>query len=117
MQILPPTGRDLARRDGLKGFTASMLTDPAVNIRLGTLFMADLLQRHDGRLQYALAAYNAGPSRVSQWLRSPEPADPDLFAEQIPFAETRDYVRLVQQNARIYSALYGPDDEDSSPPR
>jgi peptidoglycan lytic transglycosylase len=112
MQILPPTGRELARRDGLSGFATSMLRDPGVNIRLGTLFFADLLARNGQTPAYALAAYNAGPSRVVQWRRNPEAADPDLFAERIPFAETRDYVRIVQQNARIYAALYGTQDEN-----
>jgi peptidoglycan lytic transglycosylase len=110
MQIMPPTGRELARKDGLSGFATNMLRDPAVNIRLGTLFFADLLQRNGGSLTYALAAYNAGPSRVARWRKNPEAADPDLFAERIPFAETRDYVRVVQQNARIYAALYGSED-------
>jgi soluble lytic murein transglycosylase len=107
MQVLPSTGRELARKDGLRGFSPSMLTDPAVNIRLGTLFIADLLRRHDGTVSYALAAYNAGPSRVTRWLRLPDNAHPDVFAERIPFPETRDYVRIVQQNARIYAELYG----------
>lgn len=111
MQVLPSTGRDLARRDGLPGFAPAMLTDPAVNIRLGTLFVAELLDRHGGNKAYALAAYNAGPSRVTRWLRLPDNGNPDVFAERIPFPETRDYVRIVQQNARIYAELYGlPDD-------
>ena len=115
MQILPRTGRELARRDGLRGFATTMLRDPGVNIRLGTLFFADLLERNGQTPAFALAAYNAGPSRVVQWRRNPEAADPDLFAERIPFAETRDYVRIVQQNARIYAALYGvPDEQDKS---
>jgi soluble lytic murein transglycosylase len=105
---MPATGRELARRDGLRGFSPSMLTDPVVNIRLGTLFIADLLRRHDGAMPYALAAYNAGPSRVTRWLRLPDNGHPDVFAERIPFPETRDYVRIVQQNARIYAELYGP---------
>jgi soluble lytic murein transglycosylase len=108
MQVMPATGRELARRDGLRGFSPSMLTDPVVNIRLGTLFIADLLRRHDGAMPYALAAYNAGPSRVTRWLRLPDNGHPDVFAERIPFPETRDYVRIVQQNARIYAELYGP---------
>jgi soluble lytic murein transglycosylase len=105
-QIMPPTGRMLARQDGVSGYTPAKLRDPSINLRLGTLYLADLLRRH-GELPYALAAYNAGPSRVHRW-RGPAPAEhPDLFAERIPFAETRAYVRTVQQNAMIYAALYG----------
>ena len=104
-QIMPPTGRMLARQDGLAGYAPAMLRDPSVNLSLGTLFIADLLRRH-GEVAYALAAYNAGPSRLNRW-RDPTAAEhPDLFAERIPFAETRDYVRTVQQNAIIYAALY-----------
>jgi soluble lytic murein transglycosylase len=107
MQVMPATGRELARRDGLRGFSPSMLTDPDINIRLGTLFVAELLERHNGQLPLALAAYNAGPSRVTRWLRLPDNSHPDVFAERIPFPETRAYVRIVQQNARIYAELYG----------
>jgi len=84
------------------------LTDPAVNIRLGTLFVAELLDRHGGNAVFALAAYNAGPSRVTRWRRLADNAEPDGFAERIPFPETRDYVHTVQQSARIHAELYGP---------
>jgi soluble lytic murein transglycosylase len=106
MQIMPPTGRGLARSEGTT-FAVTRLREPAFNIRLGTRFMADLLRRYDGRLTYVLAAYNAGPSRVARWRNLPEAWDADLFAERIPFAETREYVKIVQQNAWIYRALYG----------
>jgi soluble lytic murein transglycosylase len=106
MQIMPPTGRSLARQEGA-AFAVTRLREPTYNIRLGTRFMADLLGRYDGRLAYVLAAYNAGPSRVARWRNLPEALDADLFAERIPFSETRDYVKIVQQNAWIYRALYG----------
>ena len=105
MQIMPPTGKSLARQEGV-GFQLSKLRDPAFNLRLGTRFVADLLGRYDGRLTYTLAAYNAGPTRVARWRNLPEATEDDLFAERIPFAETRDYVKIVQQNARIYRAVY-----------
>ncbi|HYD53410.1 MAG TPA: hypothetical protein VEA99_12310, partial [Gemmatimonadaceae bacterium] len=57
-------------------------------------------------LTRALAAYNAGPSRVRRWSTKRGVADPELFAERIPFTETRDYVRIVQRNAEVYRALY-----------
>jgi soluble lytic murein transglycosylase len=106
MQVRPPTGRALARRDGVSGFKATQLSRPELNIRLGTLFFADLLNRYSGRLGFVLAAYNAGPSRLARWRELPEASDPDLFAERIPYRETRDYVKVVQQNARIYQGLY-----------
>jgi soluble lytic murein transglycosylase len=106
MQVRPPTGRALARRDGVRNFRSTQLNRPEMNLRLGTLFFADLLERYSGTLPHVLAAYNAGPSRAARWRTLPEAADPDLFAERIPFAETRDYVKVVQQNARIYAGLY-----------
>jgi soluble lytic murein transglycosylase len=115
MQVMPRTGRELARRDGLTGFATTHLHDPDVNLRLGTLFFVNLLNQHGGAVAYALAAYNAGPSRVARWKQQPDMSDPDLFAERIPFAETRDYVRIVQQNARIYAEIYGERDDESPP--
>lgn len=107
MQVRPPTGRELAARAGVRGFQPTHLREPETNLRLGTLFFADLLNRYDGRIGWVLAAYNAGPSRLARWRELPEAHDPDVFAERIPFRETREYVKVVQQNASIYRALYG----------
>jgi soluble lytic murein transglycosylase len=104
---MPKTGISLGRRDGLKTVSKQSLRNPAVNIRLGTLFVSDLLQRYGGSMTHVLAAYNAGSGRVARWRDQPEAADPDMFAERIPFNETRDYVKVVQQNARIYAVIYG----------
>lgn len=106
MQVRPATGRELARKDGVRSFQPAHLNTPDTNVRLGTLYFRDLLARYDGRVGYVLAAYNAGPSRVARWRDLPEAGDPDLFAERIPFRETREYVKVVQQNARIYRAIY-----------
>jgi soluble lytic murein transglycosylase len=62
--------------------------------------------RYNGRAAPALAAYNAGPHRLTFWSTFPEYRDEELFAERIPFTETREYVKIVQQNARLYMALY-----------
>lgn len=107
MQIMPVTGRGLARRAGVGGYQQSWLRRPDVNLRLGTLYMAELMQRYGGNVVDVLVAYNAGPSRLARWRQYPEHEYPELFAERIPFAETRNYVRVVQQNARLYAALYG----------
>jgi hypothetical protein len=74
---------------------------------MGTTFLIGLVNRFDGRAEDALAAYNAGPTRLQRWRRTPEYGDRDVFMEHIPFRETRNYVKLVQQYARIYTALYG----------
>jgi soluble lytic murein transglycosylase len=77
-----------------------------VSLELGTAHLATSLTRGTP-VTRALAAYNAGGSRVTRWMQRPGSDDPELFAEWIPYAETRDYVRIVQRNAEIYRALYG----------
>jgi soluble lytic murein transglycosylase len=106
MQIMPATGQMLARRAGVSGFQPSMLRQPELNVRLGTLFLADLLARN-GTPTEAFAAYNAGPGRLAQWRSFPEIRDEEMFAERIPFAETRDYVKILSFNTRLYRMLYG----------
>jgi soluble lytic murein transglycosylase len=107
MQVVPSTGRQLARGENIGQVTAETLMDPEINIRLGTKFLADLMKTWQSRDDAVLAAYNAGPTRMARWRRFPEYADKDLFVERIPFEETRDYVRIVRVNTSIYHALYG----------
>ena len=109
MQIMPATGASLARSAGIRNFSTGMLTRPEINIHLGTTYFAEMLSRFDGRVGPALAGYNAGPHRVQRWSRFPEYADEELFLERIPYDETRDYLKKVQQNARIYRFLYAVD--------
>jgi soluble lytic murein transglycosylase len=106
MQVMPATGAQLARRLGLTHWHADRLYEPETNLRLGTAFLADVLRRYDGDLVRALAAYNAGPTRVVRWSERAPVEDPELFAERIPFGETRDYVRIVLRNMALYRALY-----------
>lgn len=107
MQILPATGHDLARDHDLRDFRTDDLRTPSVNLRLGTGYLTELVERFDGTLAFALAAYNAGPSRMSRWSRRDYARDLDVFLEGIPFRQTRHYVKAVQAHARIYAALYG----------
>jgi soluble lytic murein transglycosylase len=107
MQVMPATARQIGRRAGLAAGFERRLTAPDVNVRLGTFFLAERLRAYDGNLVEALAAYNAGPTRVVRWRAFPEHRDMDVFTERIPFQETRDYVKIVGNNARIYRALYG----------
>lgn len=105
MQVMPPTGARIARRLGIP-FTPDQLRDPHVNVTIGMQFLADMIAEYDGRLDAVLAAYNAGPARVERWKVFPEWSSADLFSERIPYEETRDYVKIVQRNARLYEALY-----------
>ena len=106
MQIMPATGRNLARGAGIDKFEPALLEKPELNLHLGMAYLTELLDRYQARPAVALAAYNAGPHRLKLWSTFPEYRDDDLFAERIPFTETREYVKIVQQNARIYSVLY-----------
>lgn len=105
MQVLPSTGRRLARKLGLRRYRTAALFDPALNIRLGTVYLKQVLDRYEGRLEDALASYNAGPHRVDAWRRT-HYRDAVEFVESIPFTETRDYVMAVERNTALYRKIY-----------
>jgi len=109
MQVMPPTGAELARAHGPNGFTRESLTRPEVNLHLGAAFFVDMSRRYDDELPLVLSAYNAGPTRATRWRRYPEASDPLRFTERIPFTETRGYVKSVRRNLGLYRALYGQD--------
>lgn len=107
MQLLPGTARDMARASGQPLEMAQQLFDPATNVELGSRYLAHLLDRYGGNRVLALAAYNAGPSRVDRWLDESN-APFDVFIESIPFHETREYVQAVLAYRVIFSR-HGPD--------
>jgi len=109
MQVMPPTGAELARAHGPAGFRPANLTAPEVNLHLGAAFFVDMSARYDDDLPLVLSAYNAGPTRATRWRRYPEAADPLRFTERIPFVETRGYVKNVRRNLGLYRVLYGQD--------
>jgi soluble lytic murein transglycosylase len=104
MQLLLDTARITARSVGLPVPTRMQLTDPAVNIPLGSAFLASLVQRFDGETALATAGYNAGPNAARRWL-PPAPMDLDVWAENIPFNETRAYVQRVAWHAVVFDWL------------
>lgn len=104
-QLMPGTAAQAAR--GLDvSLAPEWLTVPDLNLHLGASHLAALLRRFRGRVEVALAAYNAGPAPVTHWLTRPGADDADQFIEQIPFQETRGYVRAVLRNRELYRALY-----------
>ena len=104
-QLLPSTAALTAR--GLDvAFYPDWITVPDLNLHLGAAHLAELLRRY-GRVDAAVAAYNAGPTPVRRWLARDGAADPDRFIELIPYPETRSYVRTVLRNRELYRALYG----------
>lgn len=106
MQVMPRVGAQLARSEGYPFWDPVLLWQPDVNLELGTRHLRGSLGTGERSLPYALAAYNAGSGRLSRWRRKRGVDDPELFVERIPFAETRDYVRIVQRNREMYSGLY-----------
>ena len=115
MQIMPATGATLARGSGVRRFDPDMLRRGEFNVHLGMRYLAEQLAEYQGRLPLVLSAYNAGPTRVERWRAFPEFDHDERFMERIPFTETRDYVKIVQQNARMYRALYVYPDAGTAP--
>jgi soluble lytic murein transglycosylase len=106
-QVVPATGRNIARRLGRAEFALRDLLKPAVSVEFGTWFMSQLLVDYKGRVFPALAAYDAGGGNVARWLQR-FGDDPDVLVEQIPFDETRTYLRIVWDNYIHYQRLYRP---------
>lgn len=102
MQLMPATGRRVARQIKLAYSGVDTLTDPHQNIRLGTTFLGSMVARYDGNHVLATAAYNAGPHRVDRWLPQSGVVDARVWIENIPFNETRKYVRRVMAAETIF---------------
>jgi soluble lytic murein transglycosylase len=104
MQVLPKTGRGLARRLKLP-YSRARLFNPEYNLQLGSLYLSDLLKQFNSP-EAVLAAFNAGEDRVVAWQAERTFEDAAEFAEGIPFTETREYVQIVMRNAELYRQLY-----------
>ena len=107
MQLLPNTGKTMAKQVRLKRYSSTQLFTPAVNLQLGTRYFKDMVDKYNGQFEYALAAYNAGTDRVEDWLGQGHYRDAQEFVESIPFTETREYVQAILRNAHVYRHLYG----------
>jgi soluble lytic murein transglycosylase len=104
MQVMPATARWTARKIGLTDFQSHQITDRDTNILIGTAYLKLALDDLDGSMPLAAAAYNAGPARARAWRQGPVLAG-EVWAENIPFEETRDYVKKVLANTTNYAAL------------
>jgi len=105
MQLMPATAADMARRMGMTDFTPEQVWIPEVNIAIGVFYLNWLKNYYDGNLDLVLAAYNAGLGNVNSWLNNPEFSTDQETIETIPFPETENYLRRVQQFQQIYRAL------------
>ena len=107
MQVLPSTGRYIAKKKGVRKFNPSQLYDPLTSLSFGTWYLRHNLDAGGNDLVMTIASYNAGPGKVRQWMPRFEGRTYDEAVEMIPFSQTRDYVKLVMRNREIYRALYG----------
>jgi soluble lytic murein transglycosylase len=107
MQLMPATAKEVARKIGMLDFSQARINEIDTNIMLGTNYLYMVLQSLDGSETLATAAYNAGPGRPKAWRATlTRPVEGAIFAETIPFAETRGYVKNVMSNATYYAALF-----------
>jgi len=120
MQLLPGTAESVAREIGEAFSRGRLAQDPSYNLRLGASYLGQQLARFDNEPVLALAAYNAGPRRVTEWLEvngDPRGSDPYRlidWIELIPFAETRNYVQRVLEGRTMYRVLLGHPTEPSA---
>lgn len=108
MQVMPDTGKWIAPKINLDPKQID-LEDPNTNINLGTWYLDYTHQQYNQNSLLAIASYNAGPGNVSKWLQTLSTKDPDEFVEEIPFGETKNYVRQVFGNYWNYLRLYNPE--------
>jgi soluble lytic murein transglycosylase len=104
MQVMPATAKWTAKKIGMTGFTPDQITDREVNVAIGTGYLKLVLDDFEGSMPLATAAYNAGPGRSRTWRNGPV-LEAAIWAENIPFQETRDYVKKVLSNTTNYAAI------------
>jgi soluble lytic murein transglycosylase len=105
MQLMPATAKWVAKKIGLRNYNHGQVNDREINVLLGTSYMRLVMENLDNHPVLASAAYNAGPGRAKKW-RADSPLEGAIYAETIPFSETRDYVKKVMSNSIYYSALF-----------
>jgi soluble lytic murein transglycosylase len=105
MQVMPETGKYIAKNLNLKGYS---LTDPNDSIKLGTWYFDYTHRQYNDNSLLAVASYNAGPGNVNKWIEKYKTKDFDEFVEMIPFAETKGYVESVFGNYWNYLRTYNP---------
>lgn len=108
-QIMPSTGRGIARNLGIRPYNTSMLFEPELNVKMGTYYLSQQLRSFKGDKHLALASYNGGSGNVRRWVRKNGASDIDEFVESIPYKETRGYVKKVLESYWQYKRIYETD--------
>ncbi len=106
MQIIPATAATIAQELKTQNYAVQSLFDPFLNIKFGSWYFKSLLNQFENNSLLAIPSYNAGPHRTVEWMKKFDASDRDKFIEQIPFKETRDYVKKVLKYYYIYQELY-----------
>jgi soluble lytic murein transglycosylase len=106
MQLIPDTGRSTAERVGISGYKTDRLYIPSINVELGVAYFKRVLEDFNGNIYLALGSYNAGPHNVAKWITKLGNLDADEFVEEVPFHETRNYIKRVLRSYGAYKAIY-----------
>lgn len=110
MQITPSTGEWIAKQIGIEKYNSDMLYDPKANIRMGCWYINNLKKQFNNNMDLVLAAYNGGSGNVSKWLKDERYSIDGLNLKDIPFEETKNYVKKVNKHYKIYKKLYDKGD-------
>lgn len=106
MQITPATGKWIADITNMKEFDESKLFDPETNIKLGTWYIEHLSDYYSGNFELVFAAYNGGRGNVDKWLKDKSLSSNGITLDEIPFLETRNYIKKLKKNYKVYSLIY-----------
>ena len=106
MQLMPATAKFVARKQKIKLNEIDDIFNPKLNTRLGTLYLGSIAGRFKSELIYTAGSYNAGPSNMRKWIKRWRKKSLDAFVEQIPFSETRKYVKRVYRSYKLYKQIY-----------
>ena len=109
MQLVFDTAIKYNKKAGFPNLQPDDLYDPTTNIAIGSLYMADLKDQFDGVYEAIAASYNGGEDNAARWLERSKPKEPAIFASEVGFAETKNYVFKVMNNYRVYRELYTED--------
>jgi len=110
MQIIPPTGKWIAEKINSKNFNIGNMWDEETNIRMGSWYLRFLLDYFDDTEMLAVAGYNAGQGAVGKWVQKHDKKEADFFIENIPYEQTREYIKKVLRDYVIYHQIYGKED-------